>query len=232
MYKPLHRSHARQLGVCYLLYFTFAIWGGLLLRGFVVHGDAAASAQNFARHEVALRASSGLELASVALYLALTTLFYELFRPVSRTLSLAATLLSVTGCSIQALSDVFLVPFQTLASSRVGVGTGESTLVKQTLLEIHAQAISDSLILFGGFDLVIGILILRSCLFPQIFGVLIALAGVGWLVHLWPPIAARLSHVVQTLGFLSEAVFMIWLLARGVDEERWRALAGPDTMQS
>ncbi len=90
---PLH-SRARLLGVVYLLYFVTAVSGGLLVKGLAVHGDAAATAHNFAAHEIAVKAASAMGLVSLAFYLVLTALFYELFRPVSRRLSLLATLFS------------------------------------------------------------------------------------------------------------------------------------------
>jgi Domain of unknown function (DUF4386) len=186
----------------------------LLVKGFTVHGDAAATAQNFAAHEVAARASSALGLVSIGLYLALTALFYELFRLVSRRLSLVAMLLSVTACSIQAVGDVFLAQLQMGAVGQAGFG-----------MSMHAQAVNSSLVLFGAFDVLVGVLILRSRFLPRVFGVLMVLAGLGWLVYLWPPLAARATRVVQPLGFMAEVVLMLWLLVKGVDGERWRELA-------
>ncbi len=80
--------------------------------------------------------------------------------------------------------------------------------------------------LFGGFDLLIGTLIVRSGFLPRIFGVLMVLAGLSWLTYLWPPLADELSRAVQPLGFLAEMVLMVRLLAKGVKEKRWRVLAG------
>ncbi|NYF80186.1 DUF4386 domain-containing protein [Granulicella arctica] len=218
------RSRARLLGFVYLLYFVAAIWGGLLVKGFTVQGDAVATAHNFAVHQVAVRAASAMGLVSIALYLVLTALFYELFRPVSRRLSLIATLLSVAACTIQAFGDVFLAPLQMLAGSQGGFEMEELRSLAQASLAMHTQALQIALVLFGCFDLLIGILIVRSGFLPRIFGVLMVLAGFGWLIYLWPPLADELSRVVQPLGFLAEAVLLVWLLAKGVDEERWRAL--------
>ena len=219
-------SRARLLGVVYLLYFVTAVSGGLLIKGFVVHGDAATTAHNFAAHEIAARAASAMGLVSLALYLVLTALFYELFQPVSRRLSLLATLFSVAACAIQAFGDVLLAPLQVLAGSQGGFGVEELRTLAQASLAMHAQALHIALVFFGCFDLLIGILIVRSGFLPRIFGVLMALAGLGWLTYLWTPLADELSRVVQPLGFLAEAVLVVWLLAKGVDEARWKVLAG------
>ena len=49
-----------------------------------------------------------------------------------------------------------------------------------------------------------------------------ALAGSGWLIFL-SPLAGHLSTYLKILGFLAEASLMLWLLIRGVNEQRWKA---------
>lgn len=120
MSKAPLRSRARLVGVVYLLYFVTAVLGGLLVKGIAVHDNAAATANNFIAHEVLVRAASAMGLVSLAMYLVLTAMFYELFRPVSRGLSLLATLFSVTACTIQAFGNVSLAPLQVLGGSRGG----------------------------------------------------------------------------------------------------------------
>jgi len=42
-----------------------------------------------------------------------------------------------------------------------------------------------------------------------------ALAGVGWLIFL-TPIASQWSMYLTILGFLAEALLMLWLIVKGV----------------
>jgi len=51
-----------------------------------------------------------------------------------------------------------------------------------------------SLAFFGPYCLLIGYLIFRSTFLPRILGVLMALAGVGWLIVLLP-LTSQLSHI-------------------------------------
>jgi hypothetical protein len=51
-------------------------------------------------------------------------------------------------------------------------------------------------------------------------GVMMALAGVGWLVFL-TPLANPLSTYLKILGFLAEASLMLWLIVKGVNVQRW-----------
>ena len=52
-----------------------------------------------------------------------------------------------------------------------------------------------------------------------------ALAGLGWLTFLSPPVANYLSPYTLVLGFLSELSLMLWLLVRGVNVQRWKEQA-------
>jgi hypothetical protein len=78
----------------------------------------------------------------------------------------------------------------------------------------------------GLFLLLIGYLIFRSTFLPRILAALIALAGLGWLTFLWPPVANHLLIYIEVLGFLAELLLMLWLLLMGVNAERWNEQAG------
>ena len=87
-----------------------------------------------------------------------------------------------------------------------------------------AFAITSSLT--GIFFLLIGYLIYRSTFLPHILGLLMALAGVGWLVFLLPNLPNFVSVTLETIGICAEASLMLWLIARGVNTERWKQQSG------
>jgi Domain of unknown function (DUF4386) len=175
-------SGARVIGAVYLFYFLTAIPAQVLLsRHMAVVGEA-------------------VNLVSFAAYIAVTLLFYGLFKPVSRTVSLVAALMSLLGSSVGILGGFHLAPF-------------------------HISP----LWFFGPFCILIGWLTLRSTFLPRIIGALLVLAGVGWLAYLSPAVAKVLGHWIEGLGILAEASLMLWLLFMGVDERRWRERAGLGT---
>jgi hypothetical protein len=82
---------ARIVGIVYLLSFVTAFVGQGFFQQVGINGsDAAAAANNLVAHETAFRAGIVFGLISLAFYIALTALLYQVFRPVSRTLSLLA----------------------------------------------------------------------------------------------------------------------------------------------
>ncbi len=141
-------------------------------------------------------AYEAVNLIAYALYIAVTLRFYFLFKPVNRLLALLAALVSLTGCANDLLTLLNLAPFKI-----------------------------SSLVFFGPFCILIGYLIFRSAFLPRILGLLMGLAGVGWLIFL-TPLANTLSLYLKVLGFVAEASLMLWLIVKGVDEQQWTAQAG------
>ncbi len=138
------------------------------------------------------RLASALLLISTACYLAVTRLFYHLFRPVDRTISGLAALCSIIGCAIT------------------------------TLDTLHLAAVPVSpLVLFGIYCLLIGYLILRSTFLPRFLGVLMALGGLGWLTFLSSSFSSKLSPYNMAPGIVGEGTLTLWLLAAAVNARHW-----------
>jgi len=83
-------------------------------------GDAAATADNLLAHKALFRLGLATGLTATACYIAVTALFYELFKPVNRGLSLLAAFFSLVGCAILAFGSSFNWP---LSSSWEAAGT-------------------------------------------------------------------------------------------------------------
>src|SRR5580693_4829258 len=100
------RPRARMTGVVYLVYFLTAVLGEFFHRGLVVSGDAAATANNILAHQPLFRLGLASGLIATACYIAVTALFYDLFKPVNRSLSLLAAFFSLVGSAISACASV------------------------------------------------------------------------------------------------------------------------------
>ncbi len=222
------RRKARTTGVVYLLYFLTAVFSEFFLRGLVVSGDAAATVNNLLAHQSLFRLGLATDLIATACYIAVTALFYGLFKPVNRSLSLLAAFFSLVGCAIGALANLFrLAPLAVLGGAPyLSVFKVEQLrALAFLLLELYGQSFNICLVFFGFFDLLIGYLIFKSTFLPRILGVPMAFAGLGWLTFLYPPLANYLSPYILVLGFLAELLLMLWLLVMGVNVQRWKEQA-------
>jgi hypothetical protein len=166
-------------------------------------------------------------LTGTGFYVALVALFYLLFKPVNRSVSLVAAFFGVVGCAIQASRSVF----QSFTLANLGDGGTVSIFSSDELsgravgmlfLKLTHQVGNVALVFFGVYCLLIGCLILRSTFLPRFLGVLMALAGLGWLIFLYPPLAERLFACIAVVGITAEALLMLWLLVIGVNADRWR----------
>ena len=131
-------------------------------------------------------------LATVA-YIVVTILLFQLFRPVSKRVSLVAALFSFLGC-ITALIDTF------------------GRLPKNI----------SPLMFFGVYCLLIGYLIMGSWFLPKILGAFLAIGGLGWLTFALPSLSIQLFPYNMAPGILSETLFTLWLIIPGLNEARWR----------
>jgi hypothetical protein len=227
------RSRARITGVVYLLFFVTAVLGEFFTRqagisGFGVSGDAAATANTILAHESSFRLGFALGLISIACYVAVTALFYQLFKPVSRSLSLLAVCFSLVGQAIAVFGSLLqLAPLVVLGGSPYLSVFNVKQLQALALmfLNLNAQVGNIALVFDGLFLLLIGYLIFRSTFLPRILGALIAFAGLGWLTILAPPLATYLLPYIEVLGVLAEGSLMLWLLVIGVNAQRWKEQA-------
>jgi hypothetical protein len=222
------QPNARTIGVVYLLYFLTAFFGLFLTKGVVVPGDAAATATSILAHEDLYRSGFAIGLIANAIYIAVTALFYRLFEPVNRSMSLLAAFFSLVGCAIQICAGILqLAPLVILGDGQLLAAFKVEQLQAAALLclKLYSQAFSIALVLFALYDLVVGYLIFKSTFLPRILGVLLMLAGVGWLTFLWGPLATLLSAYVLPFGALAEILLMLWLLVKGVNVSAWRERA-------
>ncbi len=167
------RFKARLAGIFYLLVFATGTFALVSVRGRLV-----------------------ANLIASACYVAVTLLFYEIFEPVNKRLSLLAAFFSLVGCAIGALSAFGLAPMPI-----------------------------NNLVFFGVYCLLIGYLIFRSTFLPRALGVLMALGGLGWLTFLSPELAKFLSPYNLAPGILGEGALTVWLLVFGVNIQRWNEQA-------
>ena len=225
------RFKARMAGVFYLLEGTMASFGEVFVVGqLVVSSNAAATATNVLAHESLLRWGFAAALIAVACHIVYTVLFYDLFKPVNRSLSLLAAFFSLVAIALQAFSSLFeLAPLIVLGGdhSLSAFKMEQLQALALLFLKLNMQAFNIYLVFFGFWLVLTGYLIFRSTFLPRILGVLLVIDGLGWLIFLSPPLANSLFPYIAAVAALAEPFLILWLLLVGVNVQRWneRALA-------
>ncbi len=220
------RLIARMAGLFYLL--TGGTAFAFFTRGRLFTGDAATTKSNILVHESMYRVAVVADLLGVASYLVVIALLYRLFKPVNTSASVLAVFFGLLGCVIQAGACCFDLVALTTAHLATSVDYVYATV--QLLTRLHAQAFNIAILFFGLYCLVIGYVASRSTFFPRILGVLMAVGGLAYVVneivvfYSTPPVALT-SSFAMILGGLGELLFLLWLLAFGVNEAQWQKQA-------
>ena len=212
-------------GVLYVLEGLTSVFGQLIVPGkLVVSGDAAVTAANILGNETLFRLGLVASILAVAFHIAQTVLFYDLLKPVSRRGSLLLVCFSLVAIVLQAVSSLFQIPALVVLRGGPGLGAlGVDQLQSMALvfLKWREQAFNVFLVFFGFRCALMGYLIYRPTFLPRIIGVLMAFAGLGYVMLLWPPLVSYVSPFHLALAAPGELSFALWLVVVGVNVERW-----------
>lgn len=222
--------NARIAGALYL----FIIIGGMFAEigvrdRLIVTGDAAATAANILAHQALFRWGFAAELMIIAANIPLGVIYWRLFRPVSRSLTMIAVAFLVVASAIQGVFEIAHyapVLLLTGSPSLSALTTGQIQALAYQWLRIQSAGYNIALIFYGFSDLALGAVIFRSGFFPRIFGALMALAGACYMANaftIFLNAPLDLFPWIMAPCLIGEGGFTLWLLLAGVNDAKWRA---------
>jgi hypothetical protein len=213
---------ARKAGLVYFVFMIIAIIGEFVLPNPVVHGDAAATARNIADAELTYRFGILIGFTTHAIFIVLVVLLYKLFEDVDKHQALLLVLFVTVGVSV-ALANM-LSKFATLSLLGDEASMSVFTPPQLEALALHAQSSRRSAaafpMLFWGLWLFpFGVLVMRSGFLPPLLGILLLVAGVGYVVTgmtavLFPEHQRIVSRFMTPL-YMGEVPIVFWLLIKG-----------------
>jgi hypothetical protein len=200
-----------------------------VLQTLIVPTDAATTVQNIAASEGSFRFAIAAFLVVTFLDIVVAWALYVLLREVNETVALLVGWLRVVAPA------VFAVALANLLDVAQLLGGGEHSTLQQE--QVQAQVMASiasfengwdiSLAIFGLHLLGLGILLFRSVNFPRFLGVLVVVAGVGYLADSFARILVPdFGFTFSLVTFVGEALLILWLM--------WRAARGlaPEGAQS
>ncbi|SFU69797.1 DUF4386 domain-containing protein [Pseudoduganella namucuonensis] len=231
---PSPQLYARLCGAAYLGIVALGVCGELAVRGtVVVSGDAAATAANIHSSEALWRAGIAGDLLMHVLDVPVLVLLYLLLRPVGRGLALFATAAQAVQTAVLAVNKlVLLAPLFLLGEAAYLKAFTPEQLqaLSYVAIRMHAFGFGIGLVFFGCACLARGYLIFLSGYLPKALGVLMALAGLCYLINsfamlLAPALARAIFPAILLPPFVAELALSLWLLAKGVDVAGWRRVS-------
>jgi hypothetical protein len=222
------RTVSRLAGVFYLLTIALGVYAQAFISDrLVASGNAATTAANILGHESLFRLGFTVFLVEMACQVVMTALFYELLKPVNKGVSALAAAFGYIGSGIKTFARLFyLVPLLVLGGATLGpFSTEQREGLALHFLKVSGQAAGIALVFFGCATVLQGYLILKSTFLPRALGWLAVIGGLGWLSFLSPPLGARLFIGIALFALVGSLATIVWLLAVGVSEERWKEQA-------
>lgn len=214
------QNRARLAGLFYLATIAAGLFAEIGTRGaMIVPGDPGATAAKISANLMLYRMGEASDVVMLICYLVVTVLLYGLFREGGQQLSAIAAVFSVTGIAILGATGIFhLAP---LALLETGLPQGQRAMLIALSLELHGDLYNVSLIFFGIYCLLVGLVAMRSQRVPRVVAALMMVGGSCHLVTkmmliMAPEMAHATPRFVDIMPLVGEAALAGWLTIFGV----------------
>ena len=216
-----------MIGILYFLVILMGVASEIMVRNFIfVPEDITTTVDHITAYESIFRLGFVISLTRFAVFILLVMTLYELFGSVDKDLSLVMVVFALVSISVGMVSLLFQYAAPLLLSSN-----GYSSLFTtdqwhaQVLFFINMQMLGDKASqILAVWLLPLGYLIYKSGFLPKILGVLMVIAGLGYMIDfLIFFLLPNLNWQVAGFAFLAELPFPLWLLMKGVNIEKWKS---------
>ena len=212
---------ARIAGFLYLIVAVFSGFAASVRSSLIVSTDAAATVNNILASETLFRISFVSDLIGQVFHILLVLVLYELLKTVNKNQALLMVILALVPVPIAMLNQ--LNQFAVLSLLK---GTDYSQVM--FFLNLHTDGVFIAQIFWGLWLFPLGYLVFRSGYIPRILGVLLIIAGFGYLIDSFAEfLLPNYDLTISMFTFIGEVLLLLWLLIKGVNADRWekRALA-------
>jgi hypothetical protein len=225
-------SLSKDARVAGMLYIVGSILGVVRLlyipNTLIVHGNATATANNIATHELLFRFGIVSELLAAALWIFVTLALYRLFKEVDQGLAILMVILG----SLMVTPIFFMNSVNDAAALLFARGGDFLTMFDKTqrdafamlFLRLHHYGDLANEIFWGLWLLPFGLLVYRSRFLPRILGIWLIIACFAYLAMsftglLFPQWEDKVFNITQPV-MLGEVAIMLWLVIMGAKEQR------------
>lgn len=222
-------TRGRILAALYLIVIAGGILGQAVIADrLIVPADAERTAANIRANASLYRLAYTIFMIEMVAQIVVSALFYDLLKPVNRSLARITAIIGITGAGIKAFARVFYYTPLILLSGAPYLSSIDPTqlaALSLAFIRINVQGAAVALVFFGVETLLRGWLIYRSGFLPRFLGVVSMVGGLGWLTWLWPPLGSQAFTAVALFALVGVVLTTGWLLIRGVDDAQWRERA-------
>ena len=221
------KKQARVAGILYLLASIIGFFGLIYVPStLIISGDAAATADHVRAFPNLLRFGIASELTSFIIFIFVVLALYRLFKAVNGKHALAMAILLLVSIPISllnVLNDIAALILVSGADFLSGFEKGQLDALVYLFLRLHGQGFVVVEIFWGLWLFPFGVLVIRSGFIPRFLGVLLFIAGFGYLASsfaslLLPQYAHPVNQFTMVLT-IGELPIIFWLLIWGAKDQ-------------
>jgi hypothetical protein len=194
---------------------------------FIVFGDAATTARNIMAFEWRFRIGITGDLVSAVFFLLAAWALYALLKSVNKDFALLFLLLNLGGVavySINLLNQFAAVLLLSGADYLKVFQADQLQALAMFFLNLHHNGYWIAQIFFGAWLFPLGYLVYKSGFLPKFLGIVLMIHCTFWLMttlqfFLFPGFDA-ITYVSYPLGLIAELGLTLWLLIKGVKEQK------------
>ena len=222
------RGTARLAGGLYLALAAFSFFGIIFVPSvLVVPGDPAVTSGNILASEWLFRTGIVSHLIGQVILILLGLVLYRVLKPVNANHAGLMVVLVLVQVPI-----LFLNELNSLAILRVLHRAGDGAFTPAQLhaavmlfIDLREKGILVAQVFMGLWLLPLGCLVFKSGFLPKLLGILVLIAGAGYLIDWSTQLLFQGIPTVSQFTFIGELLLALWLLIRGVDVARWQEVA-------
>ena len=229
------KKTARMAGLTYLIYIVISVFADVLGRSkLIVLGDAATTARIIIASAWQFRIGFVVDLVAAVLFLLTAWALYVLLKPVNKNLALLFLLLNLGGVAVWCFSDLFLIASQLLLSGADYLKVFQADQLQalaMVSLYVYKNGFSGiAQIFFSAWLFPLGYLVFKSGFLPRILGIVLMVECFAWLLYpiqffLFPGNVV-LTYLSSAVGFIGELSLTLWLLIKGVKDQKLTLMDG------
>jgi uncharacterized protein DUF4386 len=163
--------------------------------------------------------------------LGVVAMLHELLRPANARLSRVASSFGLVAALIHALGVVFLLGVDDLLTAhryKLAFVSYEYNALGDVGMMLFQKGVFVTIFFLGIYGAFVGYLTLKSAYLPRTLGAIVGLSGSAWVIAFLPYLIGENTWAVLMLaGFVGPLSLSFWLMFKGVNMERWKAMTEP-----
>ena len=221
------KKQARIAGFWYLMMAVTGPLGLMYIPTLIAKGDPAATAQNILDAEFLFRMSIVSNFLCQLAFIWLVLALYRLFKDVNKDHARLMVSLVLVSVPISFLNQANLLAsllFLKDADFLTTFSLDERQSMAMAFLRLHEYGVTIAEIFWGLWLFPFGWLAIKSSFLPRVLGVLLLVAGMGYIIHttaffLFPDAADAVNSMVSLPEGIGELAMVAWLLIKGASNQ-------------